>query len=141
MALINEEGVIKSFNWSHKGPDKIHVQNDYFFGSGNKNITYRELNLIGKRFILWLISYELNFDYSKIDYYYRMVKMLQILFDLPGWILLLPNAEGIRKELLKKHVIHQANAFNVELIKQNIKLSTMQAHALTSAYKKFLWAV
>lgn len=141
MSIINEEQSIPGIIWTHFEKKKTYMGNEYFLGSGCKNIKYKELNLTGKRFILWLISYELNFDYAKIDYYFRNAKNLQMLFDLPGWMLLLPNAQGITKDILKKNLINQAIAFKGEQNKQSITLSSLQAHTLNCAYKKFLWAL
>ena len=113
------------------------IQNTYFKGAGEKNIHYNELTPRGKKFVLWLVSYELNFEPLKIDYYYLPAKKIQTLFHVPGWILLLPN-ELITKKTFRKKILTLAHTFNTEL-QHNKLLSRYQAHLLNKAYNNFLW--
>lgn len=122
-----------------KEKNRLTIQNTYFKGAGSRNTQYLELSILGKKFLLNLVSYELNFTPKKIDYYYLGAKKLQTLFHIPGWILLLPTTNYLTKNHFRTKIIAQANEFNSEMIHEIVRISTFQAHALNKAYKNFLW--
>ena len=115
------------------------IQNNYFIGKHKKNSLYIELPPQSKKFVLWLVSYSLNFEIQKADYYYRLAKKIQQQFNIPGWLLLIPLSDGFTKDSLKYKIKEQALEFKKELEYKGVKISTIQAHTLNKMYSNFLW--
>ena len=115
------------------------ITNEYFIGSFIKNTRYVDLTKTGKKFLILLLSYELNFEVRKLDYYFRIAKRLQNLFHIPGWKLLLPNTKLDTRRSLREKIIESANLFKADISKGKVIISLTQAEFLNKAYKNFLW--
>lgn len=115
------------------------ITNSFFLGSQTTPIRYFELSERKKEFVILLLSYELNFQPNKLDYYFRTAKRLQFLFQIPGWKLLLPNSKEFTKSEIRKNIIELANEFKSDIHKKKFSISLLQASALNKAYKNFLW--
>ena len=110
----------------------------YFNGYRNRNTSMTELSIAGKEFVLLLVSYELNFEIKKLDYYYRVAKKVQQIFYIPGWKLLLPGIHGYTKRSIKFNILVLALQFKSELDRKLVLISTIQAHFLNKAYNSLL---
>ena len=115
------------------------ITNEYFTGSCINNTYYVDLTKTGKRFLILLLSYELNFEIQKLDYYFRIAKRLQNLFHIPGWKLLLPNTNLNNRRSLRGKIIEAANLFKSDISKEKVIISLTQAGLLNKAYNNFLW--
>ena len=115
------------------------IKNEYFRGKPRKNITYLELTPKTKEFILYLVSYSLNFETKKTDYYYRLAKKVQELFQLPGWLLIIPYGDAFTKGHLKLKIKERALDFKKELANNDVIISAIQAHILNKMFRNFLW--
>ena len=115
------------------------IPNTYFSSSCGSSSTVTKLPNNSRKFIILLLSYELNYRPQKMDYYYRSAKKLQQMFHIPGWQLLLPNEKSFSIISLRKKIILSANKFKSDIQKGRIQISHTQAAALNKAYKIFLW--
>lgn len=126
-------------NVSNSGLNPTTITNQYFSGQRKRNTFYDELSINGKEFILLLISYELNFEAKKIDYYFRLAKKLQLSFHIPGWLLHLPDPTVYVKKNVRNKIIRLAIIFKNELETEQASISSNQAFFLNNAYKNFIW--
>lgn len=115
------------------------IPNNYFTATQGTSTTGTGLPAAAKEFVILLLSYELNYQPQKLDYYYRTAKRLQQLFQIPGWQLLLPTTKTFSTKTLRKKIILKANQFKSDIQKGTIQISLTQAASLNKAYKNFLW--
>ena len=111
----------------------------YFSGSRNRNTTITELSIVGREFVLLLVSYELNFEIKKLDYYFRVAKKVEQLFHIPGWKLILPDVHGYTKISIRRKILKLAILFKSELDGNLFTISKIQANFLNKAYNSLLW--
>lgn len=111
----------------------------YFYGYRVRNSPLTELTLAGREFVLLLVSYELNFEIKKLDYYFRVAKKVQHLFYIPGWKLLLPDTKLNTKKLVRRKILDLGIMVKSEIENKNLVISTIQAHFLNKSYSNFLW--
>lgn len=138
MSFIPDNQSIEQQSESSILNKKQTIRNDYFIGRPRKNVPYLDLTPIAKQFILYILSYTLNFEIQKSDYYYRMSKLSQDLFRIPGFLLLIPEKEWT-KEHLKIQIKEKAIEFRKELTNNDVTISAIQAHVLNKMYRNFLW--
>ncbi len=139
MPAIKDETQTIATNEINLSLEPVKVTNQYFSGKRKRNTYYDELTKTGEEYVILLISYELNFEVKKIDYYFRLAKKLQHSFHIPGWKLHLPNPKNFDKKFVRNKIITLAISFKSELDKEQASISVTQAFVLNNAYKNFLW--
>jgi hypothetical protein len=140
MSDVNREKILESKVVSNFQYPRQFIENSFFTGSKNNLTTFNDLTEDAKMFLLILVSYQLNFEPNKLDYYFRKAKKIQNLFKIPGWILILPNVKiGNTKKSLRLSIKDLAINFRLEIQNKTVNISYSQAQALNNAYKNFLW--
>ena len=139
MLTINEKTKPIIINTIDSGLKPVAITNQYYSGQRKRNTFYDELSKNGQEFILLLISFELNFEPKKIDYYFRSAKKLQNTFHIPGWRLCLPDSNVYLKKIVRNKIIRLSIIFKNELEKEQTSISSIQAFFLNNTYKNFLW--
>lgn len=116
------------------------LNSSFFNATSNIGCFFDELPKEGKKFILLLLSYQLNFvNKDMLVYYYRAAKNIQLSFKIPGTKLLLPTSDSSRTKLIKTKIISMAESFKIQLELKNILISKYQSQLLEISYNKILW--
>ena len=112
----------------------------YFPSNNNTFVTIEMLPEKAKLFIIVLVSYQLNMvDKYLLNYYYNSAINLKTSFQIPGYMLILPNDKMRSKNDFKKRIKSLAQSFRAMLELEECSISLHQSKLLELAYTKFLW--
>jgi hypothetical protein len=94
----------------------------------------------GKRFIILLLSFVLNFtDKYKRPYYFRNAMALKNAFNVPGHLLILPIKWAPSKLFLINEILFYVRSFSYLLQTHSFSISSHQSILLEKIYNAFLW--
>jgi len=109
------------------------------FFSHNESSIY-EIPDSGKKFIILLLSFQLNFaDKFKKAYYFRNAISIKNSFKVPGHLLLLPSKSSPSKGFIINEILYYVHSFIYLLESKKVLISSYQSNLLEKAYNSFLW--
>ena len=118
-------------------------QSIYFPSYGYENTVFYEIPDSGRKFIVLLLSYQLNFvNQYKKSYYYRNAIALKNSLKVPSSSLLLPKfVPQIGSGYLTNEILFYAQSFAFLLSSHKFTISPYQAKILERAFNSFLWEI